>query len=333
MTVPSQAWSGTAFGLSLESDFELPGMARVGAAAGALRIRRAASDELRRGWPAASTAISVKRGGDGRVATSIRAHPQAGFLFEARGVGYFQLSADGAWLHCPEGRTGLWLRYLIGQVLPFASVVRGLEVFHASAVRINDSAIGFFGRSGAGKSTMALNLHHLGAAFMTDDVLAVSRVGDGVHAHSGFPTAKVRTAASDLVALGGRTALERTQEITLLAMTDVAAPSPLATAVFLSPERHLTEPRISRVEPADPELLLQSTFNFVLDSKARLRNHLATCAAVWSTADILLCELPERAGIAEAAAILDHLDRPSVQAGKGRSSRDECSRGEQSGIC
>jgi hypothetical protein len=56
-------------------------------------------------------------------------------------------------------------------VLPFALPLFGLEPLHASAVFVRDGALLLMGPAGAGKSTLAASLVHLG--FLADDASAV----------------------------------------------------------------------------------------------------------------------------------------------------------------
>ena len=58
----------------------------------------------------------------------------------------------------------LWQRFLVGQVLPFAALLQGLEVFHASAVVLGDRVVAIVGGSGGGKTSVGLNLVLAGSA-------------------------------------------------------------------------------------------------------------------------------------------------------------------------
>ncbi|HET7698281.1 MAG TPA: hypothetical protein VFK57_21375 [Vicinamibacterales bacterium] len=67
--------------------------------------------------------------------------------------------------------------YLYGPILGLVLRLRGALAFHASAVQIGGGAIGFVGRHGAGKSTLAAALGAEGCPVITDDVLHVTPDG------------------------------------------------------------------------------------------------------------------------------------------------------------
>ena len=73
-----------------------------------------------------------------------------------------------------------WQRFLLDTVLPFASVARGMEALHGAALRIRDGAVLVLGRSGAGKSSVAAEVLRGGAALVADDVVALTRTGEGI---------------------------------------------------------------------------------------------------------------------------------------------------------
>ena len=76
-------------------------------------------------------------------------------------------------------------------MLPFAALLQGLEVFHASAVVQGGEAIALLGPSRAGKTSLALELCARGASFLADDVLALETREDALFAHPGSPVAGV----------------------------------------------------------------------------------------------------------------------------------------------
>ena len=62
---------------------------------------------------------------------------------------------------------------LLGPALAVALYQRNWFLLHGSAVVIHGRAVGFLGRNGWGKSTLAAACHRLGHEMITDDVLAI----------------------------------------------------------------------------------------------------------------------------------------------------------------
>lgn len=118
---------------------------------------------------------------------SIRSHPSGGWRISVPDFGVHVLSADGQRLETlpPPGRGWRWQRLLFAQVLPLACVLQGVEVLHASAVAVDGGVIALVGGSGQGKSTVAAALIARGAAFVTDDALAVEPTAEVIMAHPG----------------------------------------------------------------------------------------------------------------------------------------------------
>ena len=63
---------------------------------------------------------------------------------------------------------------LLDQVLPYLASSWGGQVFHASAVELGESAVGFLGETGRGKSTLAAAFARRGFRVLTDDSLHVA---------------------------------------------------------------------------------------------------------------------------------------------------------------
>lgn len=78
----------------------------------------------------------------------------------------------------PEVEESILRNFILGPVLAGLLRQRGLLVFHASSVAINNSAVVFLGRSGWGKSTLAGAFHTQGYSLVTDDVTVV-QIGIG----------------------------------------------------------------------------------------------------------------------------------------------------------
>ena len=234
------------------------------------------------GWPTAAELISDQRHPDGAVSFQIE-RSAAGYRIWGPEYGTSLLFADGGRLWGAPGSGGMaaWQRMLVAQALPFAAVLRGLEVLHASAVEVDGGAVAFVGRSGAGKTSLALALCRRGAAFLSDDVLALERVGEELVGHPGTPVAGIDHAEAERLRC-----VEGDEEYEVLdinprervARVPVGAqPVPLRSLFFL--ERRPDGPAAPRFEPAaDAQMLLAATFNLVLADSRRLASLLDVCA-------------------------------------------------------
>ena len=269
------SFSGRAFGLDLESDLELAGMDPAGPSTGR-RVR------LRLGDPGAPAAgprerISEAPGPNGPLAT-IDAVGASGFLAHAEGFGSAWIAADGAEVVWAPA-AGESQRFLAGQVLPFAAVLRGLEAFHASAVVLDGRALAVVAGSGIGKTSVALELVDRGLPFLNDDVLVLDT---GLLAHPGPGLANVgeeRVAVRrhpEPVPLGALCFLERDA-------AGAAAAAPATAAV-------------ERLAPVDPKLLLAATFNLALRTPERLARQLEVCGRIAETASIFRVRCPAGVG-------------------------------------
>ncbi len=81
--------------------------------------------------------------------------------------------------------------YLLGHVLSFALVKQGYEPLHATVVVVDGHALGFLGRSGHGKSTLAAAFLHGGHQVLTDDMLLIREVGGRLCGFPGPPRIKL----------------------------------------------------------------------------------------------------------------------------------------------
>jgi hypothetical protein len=282
----------TAFGIDIDS----PAPPKLLAPADALPTGRRMRLELAPiageppRWPTGGRAICVRRDRAGVELFTIEEHASAGYRIWGRGRGEYLLSADASHLLCaPDGASEpQWERFLVGQVLPFAALLSGLEIFHASAVALGGRAIAFAGPSGAGKTSLALALCRLGAGFLADDVIALEIASSSsaqdvqLLAHPGTPVAgvdrredeRLRLIGAALPAAGlGGDARER-----LLPMRGERAPVPLAALFFLDRCRDESRTELSFEPVCGAPLLLAATFNFALDSPKRMRGLLDVCA-------------------------------------------------------
>jgi hypothetical protein len=151
-------------GVVIESDVPLFEDARVAAGAADCRIERLPDDVVLPPLaPAGDGEITVCRSGDTVV---LGVPPGARFEISATG--------DRIRYRLPEGIPEVTLRHLLlDQAVPRALTLRGLLVFHASAVETPWGAVGFLGASGTGKSTLAAALAREGWPHLSDDSLVL----------------------------------------------------------------------------------------------------------------------------------------------------------------
>lgn len=238
-------------------------------------------------WPAAAELVSDQRKPDGSVNFQIESSAELGFRIWGPEYGVSVISADGKRLLGAIGRGGedAWQRLLVAQALPFAAVLQGLEVMHASAVATERGTVALSGRSGSGKTSLALELCRRGAGFLADDVLALERVDGRLVGHPGAPVAGIdRAEAERLSALEGAgrpevIAADRREQVARVA----ASASPLALqALFFLDRRSDGPARPSFEAAADAQALLSATFNLVLTGAQRLERLLDACALLAS---------------------------------------------------
>jgi hypothetical protein len=264
------------FGVDVVSDLPLAGVEDAPLSRGIpLRIVGASRAEVVA--PFSGAEVLTERPG-----LRIAHDPDHGWLLQARGWGAFAFDDGATLLRCAPVRIAAWRwqRYLIAQVLPWAAVVRGLEVLHASAVAVDGRAIAVTGPSQAGKSTLAAAFLATGAALVADDVLALGLAEREPVAHPGPPILSVRPATAALLPdLSGRL-LGEDELGRRLAVAGARGPLPLGAFVFLERTAEARGVTVERVRAPDPRRLLASTFNFALRSPARLERLLDACAAI-----------------------------------------------------
>jgi hypothetical protein len=269
-----------AFGVGFVSELALPALpAAVSEPSDPTRITLAQPAELDAAWPA-HEAVRVQRSAD--------RHDEAGWRLRAGGFGEAIITADGRGIVAARGNATpeRFERLMIGRVLPWTALVRGLEIFHAAAVTLDGGAVVLIGPSGAGKTSLAVRLALAGGGFLTDDVLAVDRDSDGgLRAHPGARLAGLRGAererltAGELAALGSLRELDDKAWATLPAAT---GPAPVRAICFVTrpTDSDPAGPELERLAQPSAEPLLASTFVTSVRTPARLANLLDVCAAL-----------------------------------------------------
>jgi hypothetical protein len=175
-----------------------------------LRLRSALALPRARRGARGPADVAIVRGRAAPFAALRRAlaPPLAGTWFEERvlpdgrrylrwaGLFEFIVAADGrrivARRLAPAARMPrAFETYLLGQVLSFALIARGLEPLHATAVVVGGGAVGFLGDCGRGKSTLGAAFVHAGHPLLTDDLLVLRPDGGRFSAAAGPPRLKL----------------------------------------------------------------------------------------------------------------------------------------------
>ena len=102
----------------------------------------------------------------------------------------FIVNSSGAevWARWPGGMTlEDTATYLLGPVMGFVLILRGITCLHASAIAFDDKAIALLGPRSAGKSTTAAAFARMGYPVLTDDVVALDDRGDSFLVQPGYP--------------------------------------------------------------------------------------------------------------------------------------------------
>lgn len=315
---PLQPWQGDLFGLDVRSEFALEGIAPRGPSRGGSRRRTylelvdpAALDAE---WPAATARrLRAVRSPTGRLLMSIDEHLEAGYRVAAGGFGRFIIAGDGRTIRCAPGRSPVWSwqRLLIGQVLPLAAVLQGLEVIHAAAVAVGEWAIAFAGASGVGKTSVAGRLAQEGLRLLSDDVVALEPFGERLLAHPGGAVLGLRRdEAARLRATGPGLPGDRVAfgVKAYRALPREPRPLPLVRLYLLERRDEPTGVRIERLESPDPRQLLPVTFTSFLRSPARLVAQLDVHARIARDVEVFRVRSGTRADAAAlTSAIREHV--------------------------
>jgi HPr kinase/phosphorylase len=304
MAAPARA---TMFGLDVQVPESLGWLLDAGTIATGRRVELSlAAPEAGLEWPEDAALICDERTEDGGVLFQI-ARSDRGYRFSGPRYGTAIVSPEASqiWGSPGAGGIGDWQRFLIAQVLPFAAVLRGLEVFHAGAVVVGGRAVALLGPSGAGKTSIAMELCRLGASFLADDVLAVERDGGRLLGHPGAPVAGVAGAEAERLRRrqsfdsGAVLVADSREEMVRVAPQRSAAP---LAAIFVLDRRPGAPPE-PRFEPVTgSQALLSATFNLVLLEGPRLEALLDVCSlAAGGTVERLLVDCETDASTVAAA--------------------------------
>ena len=96
--------------------------------------------------------------------------------------------------------------YLLGPVLGFVLLLRGLVCLHASAIVVNGAAVALVGPAGAGKSTTAAAFAERGFSVLAEDVVTLDDRGDSFLVRPAYPCIRLWPASAATL-YGSRSAL------------------------------------------------------------------------------------------------------------------------------
>lgn len=310
----AEPWSARAFGVTICGSFPTvafdPDHDRIDDPRSEVGVEVVDAPQLARLWsPASPQRRGEVRAGDGTVMATIDSDGQAGYRLWSRGVGDYVVVPDGSEVLCAphDHDSWHWQRFLIGQVLPLASALRGVEILHASAVIMGDSAVAFVGDSCAGKTSLAVQCVLRGARWLADDVVALEVVNGGIQAHPGAPIAGVRHSEVDGLTPAERTRLgrpiaENAKEV-IFRLRGCGEAWPLHGLYLL--DRHPKHAEVSFTRVTDPRFLLSSTFNFLHRPPERLAALLEICSVMDCASPTFRVSVPTTVTARELAEAVD----------------------------
>jgi hypothetical protein len=214
------------------------------------------------------------------------------FLLWFDGFGRYVVSADGATVGCERDSASRdhQERFLFAQALPLAAALQGFELLHAGAVCVEGQAAAFAGAAGVGKTSLVTRLVARGAAFVTDDRLALQRGSDALIAHPGPPLVAVGDEDSALLDLAARLGPEiGHSEKTHFLIETVARPLPLLKLYYLEPGPGLA---IEPLDAGDARAALGSGAVPYVTGRERLERHLEIAQLLEASVSQYRLEVP-----------------------------------------
>lgn len=311
------SWSGRSLGLEVDSNLEI---ASLGPSVGkrlarSVRLEVLPPGSLRGEFPRHAPLVAEIMRGPGRPMMRVERDEELGYHVWAPHHGRHLVSLDGTSIRSsvaapPDLR---WERLLLAQPLPLAAVLQGLELFHASAVRLEAGIVAFVASSGTGKTSVAAHLVGGGASLVTDDVLALEPAPGGIVAHAGGKVLHLADAEMAAMTPNGAARLrlleQRSDKLQAVARLSTE-PGRLAAVYFLTRSAAFEQLAIGALTPPSPRLLLGSAFLSYLSLPSRMRRQLELCALLAESVRTFEVRIPADFGAANLAeAITLHVER------------------------
>jgi hypothetical protein len=169
--------------------------------------------------------------------------------------------------------------YLLGHVLSYALLRRGVDPLHGTVVVVGGAGIAFLGDCGYGKSSIAASFIEAGHRLLTDDLLVLRSSVDGLAAFPGPPRIKLspKMARAFLESQSGGVPMNQfTPKLVVPLRTDQIhqTPVPLTAIYLLTPPAKRTRTARVTIRPVSQRKsfveLLRNTFNAQVRETDRL---------------------------------------------------------------
>lgn len=164
--------------------------------------------------------------------------------------------------------------YLLGPVMGFVMLLRGIVCLHASAIVVDDEAVALLGSAGSGKSTTAAAFSTRGYSILAEDVVTLDDRGDHFLVRPGYPCIRLWPASVKAL-YGSETYLPKLTPNWEKCYLDLkhqfhGDALPLAAIYHLGERRHeATAPFVETLGPAEGLLsLIANTYATKLMNKA-----------------------------------------------------------------
>jgi hypothetical protein len=307
-------WRGAAFGLQISGSFPAAGFSGgpVETAPGRVAVELTDDAGIEEHWALASPRWAGSTiTDDGTEAIVIDHDDEMGYHLRGAGFGRYLVSAAGTMALCAPGEEPpwRWQRFMIGQVLPLAALLQGLELFHAAGLVVDDHHIAIAGPSGSGKSTTAMQLLLRGAEFLADDVVALESTDGGLIAHPGTRLASIPFPRPGTPPMEGADEIGRqvgrTEKELLVRPDGQAGPGRLRAVYVLA---RGSGDHALRVEPVnDVRLILACAYDWMQNDRSRHLRFLEVCSRLSVEGAAYRVGIPASAPpVAVARAIEDH---------------------------
>lgn len=244
-----------------------------------------------------------------------------GYLLRFPSCGDFFISRDVSTIRCqplPDIPEVTIRHLLLDQVIPLVLSRKGRVVLHSSAVSTERGVIAFAGKSGRGKSTMALAFAKEGHALVTDDCLALRNENGKWMVLPSYPGVRLwETTAEELAPRNASTAdvahyTSKRRIIDIEGIQFSARPQPLRALYVLAEER--PEIWIEKLA-ASRGFMAWAEFAYNLDIVHAdfLRGHFESVGKLATEIPVFALHYPREFTMLPAvrAAILNHLEEVS----------------------